>query len=203
MITVSHCDIFRTAVDWAAKGHEIALVTLVGIEGTSSRSPGTQMLVADNGRHIGSFSGGCIENAIAKEALDVLADGRGRRVRYGLGSPYIDIRLPCGGGIDLLFTPGPDPAVLAQVAALLAARQKAVLVIDEHGVSMDAASPGCRLTLIPQLRILAFGQGEDLTAFAKLSAFYGALVEIMTPDPQEILGLTNHHVKVRHLHSRG
>jgi xanthine dehydrogenase accessory factor len=54
------------------------------------------MAVCADGRHLGSFSGGCIEAAIVAEALDCLKAAR--QVRCGVGSPYIDVRLPCGGG---------------------------------------------------------------------------------------------------------
>ena len=50
-----------------------------------------------DGSFVGSLSGGCIENAVVAEACEALADGRGRIVRFGAGSPYLDIRLPCGG----------------------------------------------------------------------------------------------------------
>jgi hypothetical protein len=32
------------------------------------------------------------------EARDALRAGAARVVRFGVGSPYIDVRLPCGGG---------------------------------------------------------------------------------------------------------
>ena len=78
----------------AREGVPGVLVTLIAIEGSSSRSIGTQMAVLADGRQVGSFSGGCIERAIATEALEVLASGQPRTVRYGVGSPYIDVRLP-------------------------------------------------------------------------------------------------------------
>ena len=103
------------------------LVTLTGIEGSTSRALGAQLAVRADGSYLGSFSGGCIEAAVVAEALAVLAEGRGRTVRYGVGSPFIDIRLPCGGGIDLLFTPRPDLAALRRVLESLEARQPAAL----------------------------------------------------------------------------
>ena len=159
------------------------LVTLTGIEGASSRGVGAQMAVLDDGRSAGSFSGGCIEAAVIAEAQDVLTEGRGRTVRYGVDSPYLDIRLPCGGGIDLLFTPCPDPAVLRAVLARLDARRAAALRLTEDGAALSDA-PGTRgfqRNYAPPLRLVALGHGEDLTALVRLSRAYGVVVEGYAP----------------------
>jgi xanthine dehydrogenase accessory factor len=174
MIAAAPQVLLETALRWHAQG--VVMVTLIGIEGTSSRSIGTQMVIRADGAALGSFSGGCIEAAIIAEAQDALAKGEGRVVRYGIGSPYIDVRLPCGGGIDLLFTPRPDPAALAQTLSQLAQRQPATM----------ALAPDFTLSLTPPPRILAFGQGEDLTAFVRLATAYGAWVEAYSPASSDL-----------------
>ena len=179
-------DVLAALVDGAGEGCAGVLVTLVGIEGASSRAIGTQMAVLGDGRRVGSFSGGCIEAAVVAEALEALDAGLGRRVRYGLGSPYLDIRLPCGGGIDLLFTPRPDVAVLAGVLAELTARRAAVLVIDEQGVRADGA--GFRRAYVPQGRLVAIGQGEEVAALARLAACYGLEVLALVPAGDSLVG---------------
>lgn len=42
-----------------------------------------------------------MEAAAAFEALEMMGSGRDREIRYGEGSPWFDIVLPCGGGITL------------------------------------------------------------------------------------------------------
>lgn len=189
MIATTPIDILRFVAARAAEDVDCALVTLVGIEGGSSRAVGAQMAVAADGRRVGSFSGGCIEDAVAAEAIETLAEGWGRVVRYGIGSPYIDLRLPCGGGIDLLFTPRPSAAIVAQALETLDARGAASLKI---GCDVIAGSPhtgterwdGQHITISyqPMLRIIALGQGEDLTAIARLASAFGASVLALTPD---------------------
>ena len=83
------------------------------------RNPGTMMGVAQDGSFEGSLSGGCIENAVVAEALDTLKAGAPRVVRFGAGSPYLDITLPCGGGLDLLLAPLGDSAFAPQALASL------------------------------------------------------------------------------------
>ncbi|WP_240654722.1 XdhC family protein [Croceicoccus ponticola] len=196
-------DILRILLGWIEGGAATALVTLVGIEGNSSRSPGTLMAVAADGRHVGSFSAGCIETAIVAQAIEAIAEQRGRTVRYGVGSPYIDLRLPCGGGIDLTFTPTPDAAVIRAALSALDRRETASVAVMENGIATGCDPTGYALTLVPPLRVLAYGQGEDLAVFARLASFFGAVVEVVSPDeslPGEFgtLPVTVHRVETHH-----
>ena len=184
MIAASPHAILARALRWCEEGEDVALVTLVGIEGSSSRSLGTQMAVTASGRSIGSFSGGCIEGAIVAEAGEALREGQGRQVRFGIGSPFIDVRLPCGGGIDLLFTPRPSPDVLRQACRDLNQRKAVRLFVGEAGIA--AQGPGFALDLYPALRLLAAGQGEDFTAFVRLASAWGALLSAWTPSEADL-----------------
>lgn len=78
------------------------LGTIIALEGGAPQPLGTQM-VFDGARAAGYFSGGCIEADVANHAQQVLADGRPRRLVYGKGSPWIDIRLTCGGSLTILL----------------------------------------------------------------------------------------------------
>lgn len=189
MVATTPPDILRFLAARADEGLDCVLVALVAVIGGSSRGVGTQMAVAADGRRIGSFSGGCVEDAVAAEALETLADGWGHVVRYGAGSPYIDIRLPCGGGIDLLFTPRPDPAAIKAALALLDSRRPATLRLECDCVTLQpelSSGSWNGETLVqsyqPPLRIHALGQGEDLTAFTKLANAFGAQVHALCPE---------------------
>lgn len=204
MIAPGPIDILRAAVGLIACGRKVAMVTLVGLQGTASRSPGAQMVVADDGTYVGSFSGGCIERAVVSEALDVLSSGRGRLVRFGAGSPYLDVRLPCGGGIDLLFTLVPDSEPLDRAIAALVERRPVRLPLGEQcgEIACGREIGRFHLTYTPPLRVLAFGQGDDVTAFAKLASYYGAEVEVITPDKEAASDLTDFPGAVHLLWSR-
>ncbi|MFM9937312.1 MAG: XdhC family protein [Novosphingobium sp.] len=188
MIAADNRTILRLLTDGHAEGIDGVLVTLTGIVGASSRGIGAQMAVLADGRHAGSFSGGCIEAAVIAEAQAVLAAGLGRTVRFGSGSPYIDIRLPCGGGIDLLFTPKADTGTLTSVLERLDQREAAVLRIDEQGVSlgtdwaMHRADAAFLRTYAPPLRLVALGHGEDLTALVRLAQAFGVDVAAFAPE---------------------
>lgn len=199
MIATTPSDILRFTLERAAEGTGTILVTLTAIEGSSPRAIGAQMAVAEDGRYAGSFSGGCIEAAVVAEAIGTLEHGRAKLVRFGAGSPYLDIRLPCGGGIDLLFNPRPDPHVIAEALTQHDRREIAALRLSDDGVHVDTMTGAralagwddgsFRLGYAPKLRIVAMGQGEELTALARLAAAFGADVCVLSPDERSIADL--------------
>ncbi len=97
-----------------ASGSPFAIATLVETSGPAPRELGAQMLITGD-QHWGYLSGGCIEADVARHAREAMAEGKPRLLRYGEGSPWIDIRLACGTGISVLVEPlrGNDPAVSA------------------------------------------------------------------------------------------
>lgn len=147
------------------------------------------MGVSEAGASIGSFSGGCVEAAVITEARRVIGDGAAERVRFGAGSPFIDVRLPCGGGIDLLITPDPDTRTLCTALALLERRESVTLRLGLDGtmqvvgnIDADQTGLGFLVRHEPDLRILILGHGTEVLALARIATTYGALVEVFTPD---------------------
>src|SRR3546814_4792955 len=83
----------------ADEGLSFALATIVAADG-GPRPVGAQMVVTETDSW-GFLSGGCIESDVARNGREVIRDGRVRTLVYGKGSPFIDIRLPCGGRIEV------------------------------------------------------------------------------------------------------
>lgn len=162
-----------------AEGAALAIIT--GVEGPSYRKRGAAMAVHADGRRWGSLSSGCLERDVVIQAQAAMADGQPRRLRYGRGSPFLDITLPCGGGLDICIVPRPDPAVLQAAAERLAARQPARLVLTADG-RLAADGAGLVLHLTPQLRLLVFGAGEEAAIFAATARSAGYPVELASPD---------------------
>lgn len=145
----------------------VGLCTITHIEGSFSRRLGAQLAVRGDGSVTGSLADGCLEQELARE----IAEGGERRViRYGAGSPKIDFRLPCGGGLEILIDPDPDRAALADAVALLDARQEARLSLPEP-------SPLSERRYVPDLRLVLFGEGPELAAMAQVAEVAGITVE--------------------------
>ena len=113
-----------------AAGRPCAVATITALDGGGPRPVGTQMVVGE-GILSGFLSGGCLEADVAGHAEACLADGEPRRLVYGTGSPWPDIRLLCGARIDILVEriAADDPAV-GRLLELRDARTPAVWISD-------------------------------------------------------------------------
>lgn len=170
-------------------------MTLVAVTGASTRNPGAHMAVAEDGSFSGSFSGGCVEAAVVSDALDVINSGKPREIRFGAGSPYLDIRLPCGGSIDLLFTPIKDDTIVADIFARIKNREPLTIMLDSESVDMrceaqisnkvsvEREGSEIRVHHIPAARIIILGHGPSVESLARLGASYGIDCTVLSPDP--------------------
>jgi xanthine dehydrogenase accessory factor len=99
---------------WRAEGHEVGRAVVIRTYGSSPRQAGSVLLVADDGRMIGSVSGGCIEGAAAEAVLESRQRGHSRVIRYGVTNEQAwEVGLACGGTIDVLIQPDVPDAALA------------------------------------------------------------------------------------------
>lgn len=95
-------DILGQAADWRRAGKGVALATVVTTWGSSPRPVGSQLAVDDSGKFVGSVSGGCIEGAVIKEALDAIATGTPRLLDFGVTNEQAwDVGLACGGKVQV------------------------------------------------------------------------------------------------------
>lgn len=108
----------------AAGNQAFALATIIAADG-GPRPVGSQMVISGD-EWWGFLSGGCIEADVARHGRGVLDGAEPRLLIYGKGSPWIDLRLPCGGRIEVFLervAPGDD--ALKSLTTLTASRQPA------------------------------------------------------------------------------
>lgn len=137
-------------------------MTLVGIEGNAPYPVGSQMLVTDDGDYLGQITGGCAETAIADQALLLIDRRENTTLRYGLDSPFFDIRLPCGSGIDVYF----DTSITLENLSLIAAQLEQRRVYSQV---LNTAVGAFKKTYLPNARLILFGQGPILVLLAELA----------------------------------
>jgi xanthine dehydrogenase accessory factor len=186
-------DLLGVARTCLERGEPFALATLVRTFGPSPRPVGSEMLVLSDGRAHGYLSGGCVEAAVAHEALACLRDGRPRLLDYGLGSDVVDIQLPCGGRIHILVRAVQDPAwwvSTLQQGRLL--RQRVDVEIDlatgeMRTMTPDAAErPGTFIQrYVPATRLILVGSDPVTLATARLAKWLGMDVVIWRPNGPE------------------
>jgi xanthine dehydrogenase accessory factor len=192
-------------VPLAEAGGCCAIATLVEIAGSAPRECGAQMLITQ-GEYWGFLSGGCIEADVARHGREAMAEGAPRLLRYGEGSPWIDIKLACGSGITVLVEPveADDPA-LAALLARHAARRPALWSSD--GRAREAAlcdnAPafawdGARYTKLfePAPRLVLIGEDGAALAAAAIAMQAGMEAALITPGgpdaPPPLPGLAYH-----------
>lgn len=163
-----------------------ALVAITLTEGGGVRAPGAVMAVSQAGQRVGYISGGCLDADVARHALDALTDGRARKLRYGSGSPFVDLPLPCGGAIEVLIVPNADPMVVRRCADLLTARIPLRLGFRECGEIMLAPTGdvGHVFTYLPKLRIRIAGRSADAIALHRVATAAGLPVLLQMPEQE-------------------
>ncbi len=85
-----------------------ALATVIKVHGSSYRSPGARMLITDDGRWVGSISGGCLEGDALRKARQVMMENQAMTVTYDTreeSNQNLGIGLGCNGVIDVLIEP--------------------------------------------------------------------------------------------------
>jgi len=153
-----------------AAGETSALVTLTRVEGGGPRPPGTQMLFTQC-EVTGFLSGGCVEGDVAGHAAQTLADGEPRRLVYGEGGPWPDIRLLCGARIELYVERiGADDAQARALIEDWRARRPAVRLID-----------GFERRYEPTLRLAVVGADPTALAIAQLGQQSGFETTLIRP----------------------
>jgi xanthine dehydrogenase accessory factor len=186
---------------WAGRGDRCALITLVGVDGNAPRAEGAQMAVSESGQWAGYISGGCLEQAIALEAAEAIRAGKPRLLRYGKGSPYFDIRLPCGSGLDVFIQPFDDIALIQDMRSRSERREPFALRIGlSAGTAklegLDGAAGAASQPVqgngefirayLPSPRCLVIGSSPIAVKLAELSACTGFETVFYAPDVESL-----------------
>ena len=188
----SDLDVLGFAEAELAAGKPVALITITGLDGPFSRPLGAQLAVAADRRFAGSISGGCLEQALTEEAQAAMREGTNRVLRYGRGSPFIDVRLPCGGGIDLHVDVSPRLEVLRNAIAMGRARQAFALAFDPASVRsslrlIEGEEQGGDGEFVrryqPRLRIVLAGRGWEIVAMSQMARTSNVVVVVASQEP--------------------
>ncbi len=196
--------VLRTARDWRAAGQRVMLVTVVRTWGSSPRPVGSMMALREDGRCVGSVSGGCIEDDLIHRYTQAFGEGeipRGtpRLERYGVTADEAHrFGLPCGGTLELLRESDPDLASLDTLVRQLEGGALVQRKVDcatgavtltpvkaPEALHFDGASLIC--TLGPQYRMLLIGAGALAEYLATMALFNDFAVTVCDPR-EEYLG---------------
>jgi xanthine dehydrogenase accessory factor len=97
-------EILKDLDAWTASGEEIALATVVHVQGSAPRPNGARLVLTRSGSMVGSVSGGCVESDVYQRALQVLDVREPTLVEYGPAEPdSFEVGLSCDGHIEVLI----------------------------------------------------------------------------------------------------
>lgn len=134
-------EVLQTCATWLQAGLRCELVTVLKTWGSSPRPPGALLALCEDGRVVGSVSGGCIEDDLIATAQQ---QGMQRqvplRLTYGVSAEEaFRFGLPCGGTIELLIEPWQASThlpLLRQMLDQLGQQQLLARRVDLHTGSM-------------------------------------------------------------------
>jgi len=202
--------VLRAARDWQEAGHRLMLATVVKTWGSSPRPVGSMMVLREDGRCIGSVSGGCIEDDLIHRYTRAYGDGSipqsaPELVRYGVTADEAHrFGLPCGGTLELLLEFAPDSGILNELVRRLETGQLVQRTVDcaSGAVTLsDASAPealhfdGVTLssTLGPQYRLLLIGAGQLSRYVAEMARLLDFEVLICDPRKEFVYGWEEQH----------
>jgi xanthine dehydrogenase accessory factor len=193
--------VLRTLRDWRREGHHAILATVVRTWGSSPRPLGSMMALREDGRTVGSVSGGCVEDDLIRTYSAIggafeLPGWRSHLVRYGVTADEAHrFGLPCGGTLELLLEADPAQSHLDAIVSSLDAGQlvrRTVSIesgearIEPAGVPGEMRFSGTEMSHVlgPGYRMLLIGAGALAEYLATMALFNGFMVTVCDPRPE-------------------
>ena len=187
--------VLRELVAWRAQGKAALLATVVRTWGSSPRPIGSIMALCEDGRVMGSVSGGCIEDDLIRSYTheQLITDQIPRLIQYGITADEAHrFGLPCGGTLELLLEYNPKVVLLEDLLARLDEGQlvsRSVHLSDGQVTLKLAPSPAELVietdmltnTFGPEYRMLIIGAGQLSEYLALMALFNGFAVTVCDP----------------------
>jgi xanthine/CO dehydrogenase XdhC/CoxF family maturation factor len=134
-------EILERVAQLEAAGQGAALATVVRISGSAYRRPGAKFLIAEEGSTLGGVSGGCLEEDVRQNGLQIIGGGDCRLLHYETGDDddaLWGLGLGCNGAVDIFVQPTTTAAFqesAGRIRALLAgdAPFAVATLLDDRG----------------------------------------------------------------------
>ena len=183
-----HIRILVHAREW--QGAKLAIATVIQTWRSAPCPVGTHMLVHEDGRFVGSVSGGCVEGDVLAACAEVIAGAPFVVRRYGVadGAAW-EVGLPCGGDIVVLVQPvsarGFASELLERLGKASASGETLLVGTNlETGLSAIVTSPypdHFANIYAPPRRLLIIGAVEIAASLAAIATSMGITVTVIDP----------------------
>lgn len=146
-------EVLKQCRQWVAAGMLCQLVTVIRTWGSSPRPEGATLAICEDGRVVGSVSGGCIEDdLIARVRAEGITRVLPEIVTYGITADEAHrFGLPCGGTIELAIEPLSAGSQIEQLLQRLEAHELVARRLDLRtgAVTLNRASASMGLQISP------------------------------------------------------
>jgi xanthine dehydrogenase accessory factor len=189
-------DVLKTSAQWITSGHRCQLVTVTKTWGSSPRPIGAMLAICDDGRIVGSVSGGCIEDDLIERMRE---HGIDRTipdiVSYGISADQARrFGLPCGGSIELAIETLTSDSQIAPLLERLAQHELVARRLDlaTGAVTLNKGDAGAiqqltseALTTLhgPRWRLFIIGAGSLSRFLAQIAKAMD--YQVIVCDPRE------------------
>lgn len=197
-------EVVEAARRWHAAGHDLWWCTVLSTFGSAPREPGALLVARADGRHVGSLSGGCVE----EDFLARLGEGAFRAaaqvVAYGddaLGGSRV--RLPCDGRLEVLVEHWPANGTRVAAADELEAYEEALAgsqpmardvglddgrsgwtLAEAMGPQVERGADSVRIRVGPAARLLVAGISPVSQYCVQFAQALGFEVVVCDPRPE-------------------
>ncbi len=189
-------EVLKTCSDWIAAGKPCELVTVIRTWGSSPRPEGATLGICDDGRVVGSVSGGCIEDdLIARARENGITRTKPEIVTYGITADEAHrFGLPCGGTIQLAIEPLTTESKLHELINRLAQGELVARRVDlqtgditlgpaKSGMTLQVSETALTTIHGPRWRLLIIGAGQLSRFLAQIAV--GMEYAVTVCDPRE------------------
>lgn len=189
-------EVLKSCDAWVKSGRRCELVTVIKTWGSSPRPEGAMLGICEDGRVIGSVSGGCIEDdLIARVQQHGITRNAPEIFTYGISADEAHrFGLPCGGTIQLAIEPLTDSSRIGELLDRLADHELTTRELDlaSGAVTLSKADAHAQLTLTserlitvhgPRWRLLIIGAGQLSRFLASIAV--GMEYQVTVCDPRE------------------
>ena len=188
--------VLNTLAGWLAEGKRAWLATVVQTWGSAPRPRGALAAFCDDGRRVGSVSGGCVEDDLTERLkAHTLAPSLPEVVVYGISEDSARrFHLPCGGTLQLVIELVADVIWVTALSAAIARREPVARRLDlsTGRIQLETADVDQSLffnehTLVaiygPRWRLALIGASEVSHYLAQMGLAFG--YEVLVCDPRE------------------
>ena len=133
-------------------GEPVVLATVVRTRGSTYRRPGARLVFLDDGRRVGTISGGCLESDLARKARWLTRNGPALATYDTLDDDddTADYRMGCRGVVEILLEriePGAEPDDLRAIRRGIGRGEQSLIATVYHADEGTGLDAGDRLSV--------------------------------------------------------